>query len=40
VAKVSTSTLGSAPVDRTKMRGLNWVESSNADYKSKGGNSI
>jgi len=39
-AKFSTSTLGSAPVDKTKIKGLKQVESSKADYKSNGGNSI
>jgi len=39
-AKVSTSTLGSAPGDKMKINGLCEFESSNAELKSKGGNSI
>ena len=38
-AKFSTSTLGSAPVERTNIKGVWQLESSYAPYRSKGGNS-
>ena len=39
-ARISTSFLGSAPGDKTKIKGLKQVESWKAFYKSNGGNSI